>query len=51
MVQTDRDLLTIARDDIEDSRDTGLSLMPDGLLDKLEKQDVRDLMTWIMLGP
>ncbi len=51
VVQTDRDLLTIARDDIEDSRDTGLSLMPDGLLDKLEKQDVRDLMTWIMLGP
>ncbi len=51
VVQTDRELVTIARDNIEDSRDTGLSLMPDGLLDKLQKPDVRDLMTFIMLGP
>jgi len=51
VVQTDRDVVTIARENIEDSRDTGLSLMPEGLLDKLSREEVRDLMHWMMLGP
>ncbi|MFN9720041.1 MAG: PVC-type heme-binding CxxCH protein, partial [Planctomycetota bacterium] len=43
VVQTDKEQLTISRSDIEESKNTGKSLMPDGMLDKLSDEEVRDL--------
>lgn len=47
-IQTDRDQISISRSDIEESRDTGKSLMPDGMLDKLTEQEIRDLFAFMM---
>ncbi|MFM7037471.1 MAG: PVC-type heme-binding CxxCH protein [Planctomycetaceae bacterium] len=49
VVQTDREQVTLARSDIEETRDTGKSLMPDGMLDKLTEEQVRDLFGFMML--
>jgi putative membrane-bound dehydrogenase-like protein len=49
VVQTDREQITLARSDIEETRDTGKSLMPDGMLDKLSEDQVRDLFGFMML--
>jgi putative heme-binding domain-containing protein len=49
VVQTDREQITLARSDIEETRDTGKSLMPDGMLDKLSEEQVRDLFGFMML--
>jgi putative heme-binding domain-containing protein len=49
VVQTDREQVTLARSDIEETRDTGKSLMPDGMLDKLTEDQVRDLFGFMML--
>jgi hypothetical protein len=49
VVQTDREQVTLARSDIEETRDTGKSLMPDGMLDKLTDDQVRDLFGFMML--
>jgi putative heme-binding domain-containing protein len=49
VVQTDREQVTLARSDIEETRDTGKSLMPDGMLDKLSEDQVRDLFGFMML--
>ena len=48
VVQTDKEQLSIAQMDIEQSRNTGKSLMPDGLLDNLTPSEVRDLVAFIM---
>lgn len=48
VVQTDKEQLTISRTDIEESKNTGKSLMPDGMLDKLSDDEVRDLFGFIM---
>lgn len=48
VVQTDKEQLTIAREDIEATRQTGKSLMPDGMLDSLTPEQVRDLLGFIM---
>ena len=47
-VQTDKEQLTIAKDEIEQSRDSGKSLMPDGMLDSLTVEQVRDLFAFMM---
>ncbi len=47
-LQTDKDQITLNRDDIEELRDTGKSLMPDGMLDKLNDQEIRDLFAFMM---
>ncbi len=47
-VQTDKEVLTLPRSDIESTKETGKSLMPDGLLDTLTPEQVRDLFKFIM---
>jgi putative membrane-bound dehydrogenase-like protein len=48
VVQTDKEQLTIARDDVEETKNTGKSLMPDGMLDPLTPEQVRDLFAFMM---
>ena len=47
-IQTDKEQITVARSDVEETRDTGKSLMPDGMLDKLTEEQVRDLFAFMM---
>ena len=47
-VQTDKELLTIANDQIDERIRTAKSLMPDGLLDQLTPDQVRDLVNYVM---
>ena len=48
VIQTDKEQLTVARDDVEESRNSGKSLMPDGMLDTLTDEQVRDLFGYMM---
>lgn len=48
-VQTDKEQLTLATDDIEQRKNSGKSLMPDGMLDALTPEQVRDLFAFMML--
>lgn len=48
VVQTDKEQLTVAREQVEEARNTGKSLMPDGLLDSLTDEQVRDLFGYVM---
>jgi putative heme-binding domain-containing protein len=47
-IQTQTDLLTLAKEDIADVTLTSLSPMPDGLLDNLSDQEVKDLIAYLM---
>ena len=47
-VQTDKELLSIAVEDVEESRNSRKSLMPDGILDVLTAEQVRDLFAFMM---
>lgn len=47
-LQTQTDLLTLAQDDIANVTTTSTSPMPDGLLDNLSDQQVRDLFAYLM---
>lgn len=47
-LQTQEELLTLEVDSIEDSKKTELSLMPEGLLDKLTDQEKVDLFGFLM---
>ncbi|MEQ9409420.1 MAG: c-type cytochrome [Fuerstiella sp.] len=47
-VQTDKEQLVIAKQDIEEQTRTTRSLMPDGLLDPLTEEQVRDLIAFVM---
>ncbi|MCA9050620.1 MAG: c-type cytochrome, partial [Planctomycetaceae bacterium] len=47
-VQTDKELLTISKADIEERTLTTKSLMPDGLLDTLSPEQIRDLFAFVM---
>lgn len=47
-VQTEKELLTLPRSEVESTKETGKSLMPDGLLDTLTKEQVRDLFKFVM---
>jgi len=48
VIQTDKEQLSVAREDVEESRNTGKSLMPDGMLDTLTEEQVRDLFGFMM---
>lgn len=48
-VQTDKEQLTIATEDIEQRKNSGKSLMPDGMLDALTPEQVRDLFAFMMM--
>lgn len=48
-VQTDKEQLTLATEDIEQRRNSGKSLMPDGMIDALTPDQVRDLFAFMML--
>lgn len=47
-IQTATDKVTIGADEIEESRDTNQSLMPEGLLDVLKNEETRDLIAYVM---
>ncbi len=47
-VQTDKEVLTLTRSEVESIKETGKSLMPDGLLDTLTAEQVRDLFRFVM---
>jgi len=47
-VQTDKEVKVIAVSDIDERTRTGKSLMPDGLLDSLNEQQVIDLLAFVM---
>jgi putative heme-binding domain-containing protein len=47
-VQTQNDRVTLQRSDIEEQRASALSLMPDGLLQNLTDEQVRDLIAYLM---
>jgi putative heme-binding domain-containing protein len=49
-LQTDKELLRIAKEDIEERQKTNLSLMPEGQLTKLSDEEVRDLIAYLA-GP
>ncbi len=48
-VQTDKEQLTLATEDIEQRKNSGKSLMPDGMLDALTPEQVRDLFAFMMM--
>jgi putative heme-binding domain-containing protein len=48
LIQTEKEQISISRSEIEESRNTGKSLMPDGQLDTLTPQQVRDLLGFVM---
>jgi putative heme-binding domain-containing protein len=50
VVQTATDRVTLAADDVEGVADSPLSLMPEGQLDALRREDVRDLVAYLMGG-
>lgn len=47
-VQTPTERLIVSRADVEESRTTALSLMPEGQLDVLTRDQVRDLIAYLM---
>ncbi|MGI8978129.1 MAG: PVC-type heme-binding CxxCH protein [Pirellulaceae bacterium] len=47
-LQTATDRTTIARDEVEESKPTGQSLMPDGLLQPFTPDQIRDLLAYLM---
>ena len=49
-VQTANERLTVPRDDIQSMRESPLSMMPEGLLDSLKDDEVRDLIAYAKTG-
>jgi len=48
VIQTDKEQLSVSRGDVEESKNSGKSLMPDGMLDPLTPEQVRDLFGFMM---
>jgi len=48
VIQTDKEQLSVDRGDVEESKNSGKSLMPDGMLDPLTPEQVRDLFGFMM---
>ena len=46
-MQTATERVTLSPDDIEGVKDSPLSLMPEGQLDALSKEQVRDLIAYL----
>ena len=47
VVRTTNENVTIAKGDIDNRKATSQSLMPEGLLDKLKPEEVRDLIAYL----
>jgi putative heme-binding domain-containing protein len=47
-VQTPNEKLVIAKADIETRTPTNVSMMPEGLFDKLNENELRDLVAYLM---
>jgi hypothetical protein len=47
VVQTATERVTVAGEDVETIKDSALSIMPDGQLDALSKEQVRDLIAYV----
>ena len=47
VLQTQTETLELAREEIEESRESGLSIMPEGQLDALSESDARDLVAYL----
>src|SRR5262249_28294251 len=47
-IQTDKEKLTLSPDDVESVKDSPLSIMPEGQLDALTREQVRDLFAYLM---
>ena len=50
-IQTVNEKITVAVDDIELRRKSPVSIMPDGLLDALSEQQIRDLFGYLQHTP
>jgi len=50
VVQTATERVTLAADDVEGVTESALSLMPEGQLEALRREDVRDLIAYLMGG-
>lgn len=48
VIQTDKEQLTVPRSEIDQMRNTGKSLMPDGILDAMTAEQVRDLFGFMI---
>ncbi|VTT96410.1 membrane-bound dehydrogenase domain-containing protein : Putative membrane-bound dehydrogenase OS=Singulisphaera acidiphila (strain ATCC BAA-1392 / DSM 18658 / VKM B-2454 / MOB10) GN=Sinac_5736 PE=4 SV=1: Cytochrom_C [Gemmataceae bacterium] len=48
VVQTATDRITLSPDDVDGVKDSPLSIMPEGQLDSLTKEQVRDLVAYLM---
>ena len=46
-LQTEKELLSVPRDEIDSIEPTQLSLMPDGLLSDLSDEEIRDLVAYL----
>lgn len=46
-IQTEKEKLIVATEDVESVKDSALSIMPEGQLDKLTKEEVRDLIAYL----
>ena len=47
ILQTPNEIVTVPKDEIEDQKQSGVSLMPEGLLAKLTDSEVRDLVAYL----
>ncbi len=47
VVQTATEKVTIAAEDVDSIKDSAISIMPDGQLDKMSKEEVRDLIAYL----
>ncbi len=47
VIQTATDKVTLATEDVESVKDSPLSIMPEGQLDKLSREEVRDLFAYL----
>ncbi len=43
-VQTQNESVVVAKDDVESRQESAVSMMPEGLFDKLTRDEVRDLI-------
>ena len=48
VVQTATEKMTVSAEDVDSVKDSAVSLMPDGQLDTLSREQVRDLIAYLM---
>jgi putative heme-binding domain-containing protein len=47
VIQTEKDKLIVAAEDVENVKESPLSIMPEGQLDKLTREEIRDLIAYL----